>query len=56
LCRNVSGIISNFAASVQKSDYHGTRIDTVRRPPQQTERQRLNKCFASRPARLPNHD
>ena len=56
LCRKISGMISNFIAHLQKSNYQGEKINRAKRLSQQSDRERLDKFFASHGIKLPNYD
>jgi four helix bundle protein len=56
LCKQISGMISNFIAHLQKSDYQGEKISRPKRLIQQKDKQRMDKLFASHGIKLPNYD
>ncbi len=56
LSRKISGMISNFIAHLQKSGYQGEKINRAKRLSQQSDKQRLDKFFASHGVRLPSYD
>jgi four helix bundle protein len=56
LCKQISGMISNFIAHLQKTDYQGDKISRPKRLIQQKDKQRMDKFFASHGIKLPNYD
>ena len=56
LCKQISGMISNFIAHLQKTDYQGEKIGRPKRLSQQKDKQRLDNFFASHGVKLPNYD
>jgi four helix bundle protein len=55
LCKQISGMISNFIAHLQTTDYQGEKIDRPKRLIQQKDKQRMNKLFASHGIKLPDY-
>jgi four helix bundle protein len=55
LCKQISGMISNFIAHLQKTDYQGEKINRPKRLTQQKDKQRMNKFFASHGIKLPDY-
>jgi four helix bundle protein len=56
LCKQISGMISNFIAHLQKTDYQGEKINRPKRLVQQKDKQRMEKLFASHGIKLPNYE
>ncbi len=56
LCKQISGMISNFIAHLQKADYQGEKFNRPKRLSQQKDKQRMDKFFASHGIKLPNYD
>jgi len=56
LCKQISGMISNFIAHLQKTDYQGEKFSRPKRLSQQKDKQRMDKFFASHGIKLPNYD
>jgi four helix bundle protein len=56
LCKQISGMISNFIAHLQKTDYPGEKISRPKRLTQQKDKQRMDKFFASHGIKLPDYD
>ena len=56
LCKQISAMISNFIAHLQKSDYQGEKINRSKRLNQQKDKERMDKFFASHGVKLPNYD
>jgi four helix bundle protein len=56
LCKQISGMISNFIAHLQKTDYQGEKVNRPKRLSQQKDKQRMDKFFASHSIKLPNYD
>ena len=56
LCKQISGMISNFIAHLQKTDYQGEKINRPKRLVQQKDKQRMDKLFASHGIKLPNYE
>jgi four helix bundle protein len=55
-CKQISGMISNFIAHLQKTDYQGEKINRPKRLIQQKDKQRMDKFFSSHGIKLPNYD
>jgi four helix bundle protein len=55
LCKQISGMISNFIAHLQKTDYQGEKINRPKRLTQQKDKQRMDKFFASHGIKLPDY-
>jgi len=55
LCKQISGMISNFIAHLQKTDYQGEKINRPKRLNQQKDKQRMDKFFASHGIKLPDY-
>ncbi len=55
LCKLISGMISNFIAHLQKTDYQGEKINRPKRLTQQKDKQRMDKFFASHGIKLPGY-
>ncbi len=55
LCKQISGMISNFIAHLQKTDYQGEKISRPKRLTQQKDKQRMDKFFASHGIKLPDY-
>ena len=56
LCRLISGMISNFIAYLQKTDYQGEKISRPKRMNWLNDKERMNKFFASHGVVLPDYD
>jgi four helix bundle protein len=55
LCKQISGMISNFIAHLQKTDYQGEKIGRAKRLNQQNNKQRMDEFFASHGIKLPGY-
>jgi four helix bundle protein len=55
LCKRISGMISNFIAHLQKTDYQGEKVSRPKRLLQQQDKQRMDKFFASHGIKLPDY-
>ena len=55
LCKQISGMISNFIAHLQKTDYQGEKINRPKRLIQQKDKKRMDKIFASHGIKLPDY-
>ena len=55
LCRLISGMISNFIAHLQKTDYQGEKVSRPKRLAQQKDKKRMDKFFASHGIKLPDY-
>ncbi len=56
LCRLISGMISNFIAHLQMSDYQGEKTNRPKRLIPQNDKRRMEKFFASHGIKLPNYE
>jgi four helix bundle protein len=56
LCKQISGMLSNFIAHLQTSNYQGEKNERPKRLMPQNDKQRMDKFFASYGTRLPNYD
>jgi four helix bundle protein len=56
LCKQISGMISNFIAHLQTSDYQGEKSERPKRLIPQNDKKRMEKFFASQGIKLPNYD
>ena len=56
LCRQISGMISNFVGYLQKSDYQGEKASRPKRLSHLKGKERMDKFFASHGVKLPDYD
>lgn len=56
LCRQIGGMISNFIAHLQKTDYQGEKISRPKRLNQLKDKEKMEKFFASHGVKLPDYD
>lgn len=56
LCRQIGGMISNFIAHLQKSDYQGKKVSRPKRLHWLNNKERMEKFFASHCVKLPDYD
>ena len=56
LCKQISGMISNFITHLQKTDYQGEKISRPKRLTQQKDKQRMDKIFATHGVKLPDYN
>jgi len=56
ICKQINGMISNFIAHLQKTDYQGEKINRPKRLALQKDKQRMDKFFASHGIRLPDYN
>ncbi|MDD5328156.1 MAG: four helix bundle protein [Phycisphaerae bacterium] len=56
LCKQINGMISNFIAHLQKTDYQGEKVNRPKRLALQKDKQRMDKFFASHGIKLPDYD
>ena len=56
LCKKTSGMISNFIAHLQSSDYQGEKYSRPKRMIPQNDKKRMEDFFASYGVKLPNYD
>jgi four helix bundle protein len=56
LCKQISGMISNFIAHLQQTAYQGEKINRPQRLIQQKDKQRMDKFFASHGIKLPDYN
>jgi four helix bundle protein len=56
LCKQINGMISNFIAHLQKTDYQGEKVSRPKRLALQKDKQRMDKFFASHGIKLPDYN
>ena len=56
LCRQISGMISNFIGHLQKSDYQGEKVSRPQRLNQLKDKEKMDRFFASHGVKLPDYD
>ncbi len=56
LCRQISGMISNFIGHLQQSDYQGEKTGRPKRLMQQSGKDRWEKFLAGQGIKLPSYD
>jgi len=56
LCKQISGMISNFVAHLQTSNYQGEKNERPKRLIPQNDKKQMEKFFASQGIKLPNYD
>jgi four helix bundle protein len=56
LCRQISGMISNFIAHLQKTDYQGEKVSRPKRLNWLNDKEKMNKMFAAHGIKLPDYD
>ena len=55
-CRQMSGMISNFIAHLQKSDYQGEKVSRPKRLNPLKDKEKMDRLFASHGIKLPDYD
>ena len=55
LCKQISGMISNFIAHLQKNEYQGEKINRPKRLSLQKDKQRMDRFFAAHGIKLPDY-
>jgi len=55
LCKQISGMISNFIAHLQKTGYQGEKFNRPKRLSQLKDKQQMDKFFASHGVKLPDY-
>lgn len=55
-CKQISGMISNFIAHLQTSNYQGEKSERPKRLLPQNDKKRMEKFFAEQGIKLPDYD